>query len=139
MRRAAILLSLACILFSACASSRSQRISRNEAQFNQYTPAQRKMIRTGQVAVGFDQSMVRLALGEPSRERTVEAANGKQIVWEYTETSPNLGFSLGAGAGSRSGVGGGVGVSARPDKDKVYKRVVFDRRTGKVARVESYD
>ena len=139
MIRAALLLSLACVLFSGCTSGRSQRISQNEALFSQYTPAERKMIRSGQVAVGFDQDMVRLALGAPSHERTVETTGGKQIVWEYTETSPNLGVSLGAGVSSRNGVGGGVGVSARPDANKVYKRIVFDRQTGKVARVESYN
>lgn len=40
------------------------------------------MIRTGQVAVGFDQDMVHMALGDPSRETTVDTAAGKQVVWE---------------------------------------------------------
>ncbi|MFP4069790.1 MAG: hypothetical protein ACOC4K_03955 [Verrucomicrobiota bacterium] len=139
MKASAALLTalIAALLSAGCTSTKSQRISENEALFNSYTPAERKMIRTGQVAVGFDQDMVRMALGDPSRETTVDTAGGKAIVWEYTEIKPRLGVSL--GAGTWGGVGGGVGVSASPDRNKVLKRIVFDRQSGEVSRVESYD
>ncbi len=134
------LLLCAMVGLAACSTTKSQRIAQNEAAFNTYTPAERKMIRTGQIAVGFDQDMVRMALGDPSRETTVDTAGGKQIVWEYRQLKPSLGIGLGGSIGTGgSGVGIGTGVGVSPNKTKLLKRVVFDRNTGKVARVESYD
>lgn len=134
-------LALLSLLRAGCASSSKQRISQNEALFNTYTPAERKMIRLGQVGIGFDQDQVRMALGAPSREATVETASGKAIVWEYRELRPSMGVSLGGGIGTggRSGVGLGTGVGVSPNKTKLLKRVVFDRQTGLVSKVESYD
>lgn len=93
----------------------------------------------GEIAVGFDQDQVRMALGDPSREATSDTASGKQIVWEYTEIKPKLGFSLGAATGTWKASGVGVGVTARPDKSKVIKRVIFDRVTGEVSKIDSYN
>jgi hypothetical protein len=123
-----------------CGTTPKQRISQNEAAFNSYTPAERLMIRTGQVAVGLDQDQVRMSLGDPSREATVDTAAGKQIVWEYRELKPSLGLSVGGGIGTRgSGVGVGTGVGVSPNQTKLLKRIVFDRQTGEVSKVESYD
>lgn len=130
-----------CILFlAACASTKSQRITENEALFNTYTPMERKLIRMGEVAVGFDQDQVRMALGDPSRETTVDTAAGKAIVWEYRELRPSLGLSVGGGIGTRgSGVGVGTGVGVSPNQTKLLKRIVFDRQSGEVSKVESYN
>lgn len=124
-----------------CATSTNQRVSQNEALFNTYTPTERKLIRMGQVAIGFDQDQTRMALGEPSRETTVETAAGKAIVWEYREISPSLGLSVGGGIGTggRGGLGVGTGVGVSPGKTKLLKRIVFDRQTGLVNKVESYE
>lgn len=140
MKPLTLFLCLALSLISLGCATKSQRINQNEALFNTYTPAERKMIRTGQVAVGFDQEMVRMALGDPSRESTVDTAEGKQIVWEYSYLKPSLGIGVGGGIGTGgSGVGIGTGVGVSPNKTKLRKRIVFDRQTGEVARVESYD
>jgi hypothetical protein len=128
------------LLFSACSTTKNQRITQNQAAFDTYTPAERQMIRTGQVAVGFEQDMVRMALGDPSREATVDTANGKQIAWEYRQIKPSLGISLGGGIGTRgSSVGVGTGVNVNPNNTKLLKRIIFDRQTGKVSKVESYN
>lgn len=129
------------LLLAGCASSTNQRISQQEALFNTYTPAERQMIRTGQVAVGFDQDQVRMSLGDPSRETSIDTAAGKAIVWEYRELRPSLGLSVGGGIGSsgRSGVGIGTGVGVSPNQTKLLKRIVFDRQTGEVSQVESYN
>lgn len=131
-----------CLLaFLGCASTQNQRITQNEALFNTYTPTERKLIRMGEVAVGFDQDQVRMALGDPSREATVDTAGGKVVVWEYRELRPSMGVSLGGGIGTggRSGVGIGTGVGVSPNKTKLLKRIVFDRQTGEVSKVESYN
>lgn len=128
------------LLLAGCASSSNSRVSQNQAQFNSYTPGEQAMIKAGQVAVGFDQDMTRMALGDPSRETTIDAAGGKQIVWEYRQLKPSLGVSLGGGIGTRgSGVGIGTGVGVSPDRSKLLKRVTFDRHTGDVTKVESYN
>jgi len=128
------------VLLAACASSSNQRITQNQALFNTYTPAEKKMIRTGQVAVGFDQDQVRMALGEPTIERTVSTAGGKSIVWEYREIHPSLGLSLGGtiGTGGRSGIGVGAASSVSPNRTKLLKRITFDRHTGEVSKIESF-
>ncbi|MGB0744273.1 MAG: hypothetical protein ACPGSB_07080 [Opitutales bacterium] len=140
MKKWSLLFSLAAVVFfQGCASSTNQRISQNEALFNTYTPAERKMIRTGLVAVGFDQDMVRMSLGSPSRETTVETASGKAVVWEYREISPTMGVSLGGGISTRgSGIGVGTGVGVSPNRTKLLKRIVFDRQTGEVTKIESF-
>jgi hypothetical protein len=128
------------LLLTACGTTQNQRITQNQAAFDTYTPAERQMIRTGQIAVGFDQDMVRMALGDPTRETTVDSAAGKQIVWEYRQIKPSLGLSLGGGIGTRgSGVGVGTGVNVNPNNSKLLKRVIFDRYTGKVSQIESYE
>ncbi len=134
------ILALFTILLTACSTTKNQRISQNEALFNSYTPAERKMIRTGQIAIGFDQDMVRMALGDPSNESTVDSAAGKQIAWEYRQLKPSLGLTLGGGIGTGgSGVGIGTGVGVSPNKTKLLKRIVFDRQSGKVSHIETYD
>jgi hypothetical protein len=129
-----------CLLLAACSSTPSSRISKDEALFNTYTPAERKMIRTRQIGVGFDQDQVRMALGEPSAESTVDTAAGKQIVWEYRKLKPSVGLSVGASTGSwGSGIGSGIGVEVSPNRTKLLKRVVFNRHTGSVESIESFD
>ena len=123
-----------------CATGQNTRISQNEALFNSYTPTERKLIRMGEVAVGFDVDQVRMALGDPSRETTVNTASGKQIVWEYRSLDPALGLSVGGSIGTRgSGVGVGTGVGVSPNRTKLLKRITFDRQSGEVSRVETYD
>jgi hypothetical protein len=97
------------------------------------------MIRTGQIAVGFDQDMVRMALGDPSREVSVDTAGGKQIAWEYRELKPSMNVGIGGGIGTRgSGIGIGTGVGVSPNRTNLQKRVIFDRQTGEVTKIESY-
>lgn len=125
--------------FLGCANSQNTRISRNEALFNSYTPTERKLIRMGEVAVGFDQDQVRMALGQPSRERSLGTATGKQIVWEYRALDPKVGVSLGGSVGTRgSGVGARTGVGLSPNQTKLLKRIVFDGKTGEVNKLEMY-
>ncbi len=138
--RPLLCLAVLALTWAGCASP-SGRIQQNEARFNSYTPAEKRLIRMGDVAVGFDPEQVRMALGEPSRERTVSTASGKQIVWEYREIRPAVGLSFGGGirSGGKGSVGTGVGVHASPDRTKLLKRIVFDRQTGNVARIDTYE
>lgn len=65
-------------------STPESRIRKNPEAFARLTPAQQEMIRKGEVALGFDQEMVQLALGEPSRIYTRTDASGTSESWSYT-------------------------------------------------------
>ena|GEM_PF-4503231 len=70
---------------SSSSSSEPERIRLQQAHFDSSSPAQRKLIRMAQVAVGMDQIQVRMALGAPDRTTTVETTNGTRIAWEYLQ------------------------------------------------------
>ena len=133
-------LALVTLLGLGCASTRSQRIQQQQAKFESYTPAERKLIRMGEVAVGFNPDQVRMALGEPDRITTVETHLGQSIAWEYLELDPTLGFSLGGifGSGGQRAIGTGVDVRASPSKTRLRQLVIFDQQTGRVRKIESY-
>ena len=120
-------------LLTGCATT-GTRIDQNKALFNTYSPGEQGMIRTQQIAVGFDQEMVRMALGDPSRETKIDTAAGKSVAWEYRQIRPSLGLSVGGGIGT-----GGTGVGVRPDRSKLLKHITFDRQTSKVTKIESYN
>src|SRR5512135_2948141 len=74
---------LAAIGISGCSTPES-RIRGNPAAFARLTPQQQDLIRKGQIAIGFDQEMVQLALGDPDHVTTRTDANGVSEVWRYT-------------------------------------------------------
>jgi hypothetical protein len=65
-------------------STPESRIRKNPAAFARLTPEQQDLIRKGQIAVGFDQEMVQLALGEPDHITTRTDAKGVTETWSYT-------------------------------------------------------
>jgi hypothetical protein len=67
---------------SGCATPES-RIRQNPELFAQMTPQQQDLIRHGQIAIGFNAEMVRLALGEPDRYATRTNNDGTSEVWSY--------------------------------------------------------
>jgi len=71
------------VLVAGCSTPES-RIRQNPAAFSRLTPAQQDLIKKGQVAIGFDQEMVQLALGEPDHIRTRTDASGLSEIWSYT-------------------------------------------------------
>ena len=129
---------LALLLWSGCASSSGPgtRISQNQVLFHSYSPAEQRLIRSGQIAVGFDRDMVHMAYGEPSHRHTRAGAGGSSMVWEYDELQPRVGAFVGATV--RRGVDAGVGVSGSPTRTKLRKRVVFGPN-GTVTQFQSFD
>ena len=136
MKLAPYLCVLALAVLCACSTTR-QRISDQQALFNSYTADERRLIRMGQVAVGFDRDQVRMALGKPSREHTLSSAAGHEIAWEYRQFKPDLG--LGIAASSRGVFGAGVDVLAGSERTRLLKRIVFDPQSGKVSHIESFE
>ena len=94
------------------------------------------MIRSGQVAIGFDRDMVRMALGDPSHLNINASAMGSSTIWEYHVAEPKLGAFVGATV--RNGVDAGVGLRGSPIQSKLLKRVTFDA-SGKVSHYQSFN
>ena len=84
---------LGLVLAAGC-STPETRIQKHPDAFARLTPAQQDMIRKGQVGLGFDETMVRLAVGEPDRIRTRVSAEGATVVWIYADCDNNDGMPL---------------------------------------------
>jgi len=71
------------LVLAAGCSTPETRIQKNPDAFARLTPAQQDMIKKGQVGLGFDATMVHLALGDPDRIRRRVAAAGATETWIY--------------------------------------------------------
>ncbi len=79
--------------FVGC-STPATRIQKNLEAYNRLPPAQQQLIKEGKIAMGFDQTAVMLALGEPDRVRERTDARGTSEVWVYTEWETGSGAPL---------------------------------------------
>jgi hypothetical protein len=137
------LILLALGLLSAC-STPASRIAENQAAFAQYPAEVQQKIRAGKIDLGYTQEMVRLALGEPSRQLTQQTEAGQVELWMYRDNSPHFSIGVGMGtsdyhggghhSGSYTGVGGGVAVSTGDYYPEEKMRVEF--RGGRVSAYE---
>ena len=131
-KRAALLLVLLGGL--ACASANS-RISASQEVFDGYPPEVQEQIRAGEVAVGFTEEQVLMALGKPDRRTQVVADDVAAEVWTWTTSKPGFGIGIGSGTSiGNVGIGTGVRVEegARSEDDVVVEFV-----NGRVRRLET--
>jgi outer membrane protein assembly factor BamE (lipoprotein component of BamABCDE complex) len=77
VKRIALPLLLAAL--AACGGPKA-RIKDNQAIYDTYPPEVQAMIKSGQIAPGFDQTQVYMALGKPEKK---EMSNGQES-WLYT-------------------------------------------------------
>jgi hypothetical protein len=130
-------LPLLVVLTLACASTPDKRIAKQQSLFDSYPADVQATIRSGKVALGYDQDMVRMALGEPDETSTELTPQGEILTWGYTKSSPGISIGLGGGSlGGGIGVGGGVGVGSGPKKN--YTAIV-QFREGKVSNVRYFE
>ena len=133
----ALAIALAVFLTLACASTPDSRISKKQPLFDSYSEDVQSNLRMGKVAVGYDEDMVRMALGKPD-ETSVETTDaGETIMWGYTRSRPGISVGLGAGSfGGSTGVGGGVSMGSGPKKDYT---AIIEFREGKVTSARYFD
>ncbi len=81
------------LVLAGCATPET-RIRQNPAAFDRATPAQQELIKQGKVAIGFDESLVQLALGVPDRITERTSAEGKSVVWHYVDYEDTDGMIL---------------------------------------------
>jgi outer membrane protein assembly factor BamE (lipoprotein component of BamABCDE complex) len=81
------------ILLAGC-STPDARIKKSPEAFDRCTPQQQELIKQGKIAIGFDEEMVRLALGDPERITTRTDASGQSQVWHYVAYETDEGGPL---------------------------------------------
>lgn len=70
------------LVLAGCATPES-RIQKNPAMFDALTPEVQEQVRKGQIAVGFPEDAVFLALGKPDRMYTRQTESGTTEIWSY--------------------------------------------------------
>jgi hypothetical protein len=138
MKISHLLCALSIALISGC-STTSQRIDASGAEFNRYTAAEKRLIRSGQIAVGFDEDQVRMALGDPSHIKPDTLSSGTRYIWEYHQLQPNYNIFNSVGVSTRGGVSAGVGVGGTPTRSQLRKRIVFERSNQRVSDFQSFE
>jgi hypothetical protein len=120
---------------AGCATPET-RIRQNPAAFDRATPAQQELIRQGKVAIGFDESLVQLALGAPDRVSERTSAEGTAVIWHYVDYETYDGVLLYRGSFHRGFRGGTYAYySDFPNRrERDHFKVVF--RDGKVVLIE---
>ena len=125
------------LLTLGCASTPDSRIKQSQALFDTYPVEVQSNIRIGKVVLGYDQAMVRMAMGDPDEISTEVDESGETLMWGYTRSRPGLSVGLGGGSyGGRTGMGGGVAMGSGPKREYV---AIVEFRTGKVTSVRHFD
>ena len=82
-------ITLVIVLFlSGCITQEAQRerrIAENIELFYEFPEEVREAIRRGEVEIGFDEDMVRLAVGSPDRVSRRKNVDGDLVNWQYFE------------------------------------------------------
>jgi hypothetical protein len=134
----------AALFFAGC-STPETRIRANPEIFNRLSVDEQNLIIQGQVAIGFDREMVRLAVGEPDRVWTRTDLEGATEAWSYTTYETYDGFPLYRGfyhryyggfyGGLRHGYGHYPYYLSYPERrDREVFKVVF--KEGRVIAIE---
>lgn len=136
LRTAAAAFALWGLLFVSACSTTDGRIKEHQAAFDAAPPDVQAKIKAGQVTLGFTETQVLMAMGEPDRRYTRTTANETVSVWAYRDHKPSFSFGVGmAGGGGGTLVGSGVGISTRGDRNDDKYRVVFSG--GRVTALET--
>ena len=122
MRSFVVSLCLALLLALGCAST-DKRIAAQQEVFDAYPAEVQEKIRAGEIAVGFTEEQVLMALGKPDRRTKVTADDAVADVWTWQRTSPGIGIGLGTGR-SVGNVGIGTGISTGRGSRTEDERVV---------------
>lgn len=72
------------VLVAGC-STPASRIEKHLDVFNTFPLEAQALIRQGKIDIGFTPDMVRIALGDPSREYNRKSADAESEVWSYVD------------------------------------------------------
>ena len=135
--RTLLIIAMSVVLATACASTPDSRISKKQSLFDTYPEEVQSNLRMGKVDVGYDEDMVRMALGKPDETSNEIDDTGETVMWGYTRSRPGISVGLGGGSyGGGTGVGGGVGMGSGPRRDYT---AIIEFREGKVTNARYFD
>ena len=129
------------LLLAGCATTPAQRIAKNQDVFDSFPVAAQARIRGGQIDLGFNPDMVRIAFGEPGRKLIRRSAEGEAEIWLYLDHVTSYdrqrveleGLTV-SGPGSIQTIGGGAWINVLQEKEVIRMRVEF--KNGAVAFIE---
>ncbi len=83
---------LAAMALAGCdaTSGTAARIQEKSAVFATLTPEQKKNIEEGTIEYGYNQDMVYMALGKPSKVREKTAPEGQVVMWTFNNYYPTV-------------------------------------------------
>lgn len=123
------------VLALAGCSTPASRIKASPERFASYPADAQKLIREGKVGLGFDEGMVRMAVGDPDRRWSRVDEEGEKEIWAFTRFKPADDQPYFRGGYYRyHDVAYPYAGYATPTKSEEYFRVVF--QAGKVIAVE---
>jgi len=126
---------LLALFFTAGCATTASRIKDHQAAFDASPADVQAKIQAGQVAVGFSQEQVTMALGDPDRRYTRTTARGASEIWAYEDSKPGFSLGLGvAGGGGSTSVGSGIAIGNGDRRDDKL-RVILEG--GRVVAVET--
>ena len=135
LRTACFVLPLA-VLLAGCATP-AKRIQQNQELFDTFPVAAQARIRGGQIDLGFNPDMVRIALGEPQRQVLRRESAGETEIWFYLDSVRRYDRQRvdidGLSFSGRS-LGGSAWINVEQTREFVRTRVEF--RNGVVTAIE---
>ena len=135
LRTACFVLPLA-VLLAGCATP-AKRIQQNQELFDTFPVAAQARIRGGQIDLGFNPDMVRIALGEPQRQVLRRESSGETEIWFYLDSVRRYDRQRvdidGLSFSGRS-LGGSAWINVEQTREFVRTRVEF--RNGVVTAIE---
>lgn len=78
-----LVLGVAALVFAGGCSTPASRIKASPEAFARLNAAQKVLVQSGQIALGFEPEAVRLALGDPDRTTVRTDARGETVVWHF--------------------------------------------------------
>ena len=115
-------------LISACSTTKSY-----PPKFYGYTPTEQNFIKSGQIAVGFDEDQVRMAWGNPNNiENTRDT-----FIWTYKERKRRYSPIQQVTNSIARGQDPLITATSNPSYNTLFRKVVFDNETRKVIEFQS--
>ena len=129
MKATHLLCVLAFILASACSTTQS-----HPPKFYGYTPQEQSLIKSRQIAVGFDEEQVRMAWGNPNSIHSTL----NSFYWTYNALKTRNSVIQQVGTAIARGNDPAVAATNNSLHNRVTKRVVFDKETKRVISFQAY-
>ena len=129
------------VLVAGC-STPASRIEKHLDVFNTFPLEAQALIRQGKIDIGFTPDMVRIALGDPSREYNRKSADAESEVWSYVDYNysterqrADVNVPVYDAGGRRTSRHESIWVDVQ--KSEEYEKLRIEFKDGKVSAIET--